>query len=78
MLDASIGKFIRPKKGKSPSINLSAQNITNNRNMRTGGYEQNRDDFTRRAWLRHTASRKTRSTTMPMPSMPSLNIGFKF
>ena len=44
MLDASIGKFIRLRKGKSISINLSLQNITNNRNMRTGGYEQNRDD----------------------------------
>lgn len=44
MLDASIGKYIRLKKGKSLSINLSAQNILNNRNLRTGGYEQNRDD----------------------------------
>lgn len=45
MLDASIGKFIRLKKGKSLSINLSLQNITNNTNLRTGGYEQNRDDY---------------------------------
>lgn len=44
MLDLSIGKFIRLKKGKSLSINLSVQNVTNNRNLRTGGYEQNRDD----------------------------------
>lgn len=44
MLDASIGRFIRLKKGKSISINLSLQNITNNRSLRTGGYEQNRDD----------------------------------
>ncbi len=44
MLDASIGKFIRLKKGKTISINLQVQNITNNRDMRTGGYEQNRDD----------------------------------
>ncbi|MDD5780738.1 MAG: TonB-dependent receptor [Bacteroidales bacterium] len=44
MLDASIGKFIRLKKGRTLSINLSLQNITNNRNLRTGGYEQNRDD----------------------------------
>ena len=29
MLDASIGKYIRLKKGKSLSINLSVQNITN-------------------------------------------------
>lgn len=44
MLDLSIGRFIRLKKGKSLSINLSINNVTNNRNMRTGGYEQNRDD----------------------------------
>ena len=44
MLDASIGKYIRLKGGKSISINLSLQNLTNNTNMRTGGYEQNRDD----------------------------------
>ena len=44
MLDASIGKYIRLKHGKSLSINLSVQNITNNRNLKTGGYEQNRSD----------------------------------
>ena len=45
MLDASIGRYIRLPKGRSMSINLSVNNITNNRNMRTGGYEQNRDDY---------------------------------
>lgn len=45
MLDASIGKFIRLKEGRAISINLSLQNITNNRNLRTGGFEQNRDDL---------------------------------
>lgn len=44
MVDASIGKYIRLKKGKSLSINFQLQNLTNNQNMRTGGYEQNRDD----------------------------------
>lgn len=44
MLDASVGKFIRLPYGKSMSINLSVQNLTNNTNLRTGGYEQNRDD----------------------------------
>ena len=44
MVDASIGKHIRLKKGKSISINLQLQNLTNNQNIRTGGYEQNRDD----------------------------------
>ena len=45
MLDLSIGKFIRLPKGKSLSLNLSMNNVTNNCKMRTGGYEQNRDDF---------------------------------
>ena len=33
------------KHGRSLSINLSLQNINNNTNLRTGGYEQNRSDF---------------------------------
>lgn len=44
MLDASIGKYIRLKKGKSISINLTVNNILNNTDLRTGGYEQNRID----------------------------------
>lgn len=44
MLDASIGKFIRLRKGRTLSINLSLQNVLNNRDLRTGGYEQNRGD----------------------------------
>jgi len=44
MIDASIGKSIRLRHGKTMSINLQAQNLTNNTNLKTGGYEQNRDD----------------------------------
>lgn len=44
MLDASIGKNLYLPHHRSLYINLSLQNITNNRNMRTGGYEQNRAD----------------------------------
>lgn len=44
MLDASIGKSLRLKKGKTMSINLNLTNLTNNTNLKTGGYEQNRDD----------------------------------
>ena len=42
MMDASIGKYIRMKKGRSLSLNLTVNNLLNNTNMRTGGYEQNR------------------------------------
>ncbi len=44
MLDASIGKSINLRGGKRLNINLQIQNINNNRNLRTGGYEQNRAD----------------------------------
>ena len=45
MLDASIGKLIRLRKGQL-SINLTLTNILNNRNICTGGYEQSRSDLT--------------------------------
>ena len=45
MVDASIGRHLRLKRGRSLSINLSLQNILNNQDLRTGGYEQNRDDY---------------------------------
>lgn len=44
MLDASIVRFIRLNKGRQLTLSLSVQNILNNRDMRTGGYEQNRGD----------------------------------
>lgn len=44
MVDASIGKSIRLKGGKRLNINLMLQNILNNTNMVSGGYEQNRND----------------------------------
>lgn len=55
MLDLSIGRYIRLKHGRSLSLNLNLNNVTNNRNLRTGGYEQSRDDFyntgTKRSYL---------------------------
>jgi hypothetical protein len=45
MVDASIGKHISLKNKKSFNINLSLDNILNNRNMITGGYEQNRKEL---------------------------------
>ena len=46
MLDASIGKSLRFKRGKQLSINLSLTNILNNIDICTGGYEQSRSDYT--------------------------------
>ena len=45
MLDASIGKSMFLKKGRSISINLMLSNILNNRKICTGGMEQNRKDL---------------------------------
>lgn len=41
-VDISISKLIYLKGGKQLNINLNAMNILNNRNVRTGGYEQGR------------------------------------
>lgn len=42
MIDASIGKLIYLKNRQSLSINLSVSNLTNNTQMKTGGYQQAR------------------------------------
>jgi hypothetical protein len=44
MLDLSIGKSLRLKKG-SLSINLSLSNLLNNTKLCTGGYEQGRSNY---------------------------------
>ena len=44
MLDGSIGKSIRLKKGQL-NLNLMVTNILNNRRIATGGYEQSRSSF---------------------------------
>ena len=46
MLNASIGKLIYINRTNSLSINVSLSNITNNKKLQTGGYEQGRFDFT--------------------------------
>lgn len=44
MLDASIGRQFYLAHGNRLSVNLQLVNITNNRNLCTGGYEQSRND----------------------------------
>lgn len=78
MLDASIGKYIRLKKGKSLSINLSLQNITNNRNLKTGGYEQNRDDNYSTGVARKYVFSKNSKYYYANAFNAFLNIGFRF
>lgn len=45
MIDGSIGKTLRLKKGQL-SFNLMVTNILNNQTLVTGGYEQSRSDYT--------------------------------
>ena len=45
LVDANIGHNIRLKAGRSVSVNLTVNNLLNNTNMCTGGYEQSRDDL---------------------------------
>jgi hypothetical protein len=45
MLDGSIGKSVRLKKG-SLNFNLMVTNILNNQKIVSGGYEQSRSDYT--------------------------------
>jgi len=78
MLDASIGKYIRLKKGKSLSINLSLNNITNNRNMKTNGYEQNRDDNYNTGVKRKYSFSKNSKYYYANAFNAFLNIGFRF
>lgn len=46
MLNIGIGKYLRFRNGQSLSLNLTVNNVINNTKFRTGGYEQNRFDFT--------------------------------
>lgn len=78
MLDASIGKFIRLKRGKSLSINLSLQNINNNRNLKTGGYEQNRSDVYSSGEDRPYQFSKNPKYFYANTFNFFLNVGFKF
>lgn len=78
MLDASIGKYIRLQKGRTLSINLSFQNITNNTNLRTGGYEQNRDDYYNTGVAKAYTFSKNSKYYYANSFNFFLNIGFRF
>ncbi len=45
MLDASIGKNLRLRHGRSLRINLGIVNLLNNQDIVSGGYEQGRSDY---------------------------------
>ncbi|MBP5771222.1 MAG: TonB-dependent receptor [Bacteroidaceae bacterium] len=78
MLDASIGRYIRLRNGRTLSINLSLNNILNNTNMRTGGYEQNRDDKYNTGEARPYKFSKNSKYYYANAFNAFLNIGFRF
>ena len=78
MLDASIGKFIRLRNGKSLSLNLNLTNITNNTDLRTGGFEQNRGDLKQDGTERSYKFFKNSKYFYAFPFNAFLNIGYRF
>ena len=78
MLDASIGKFIRLRNGKSLSLNLNLTNITNNTDLRTGGFEQNRGDLKQDGTERSYKFSKNSKFFYAFPFNAFLNIGYRF
>lgn len=82
MLDLSIGRSIRMKKGML-SINFSLTNVLNNTNLVTGGYEQSRSNYSVRDDNTISTSRKYRFDKNPKKYYAygingMLNIGYKF
>lgn len=78
MLDASIGKSISLRHGRNLNINLSFNNILNNTNLRTGGYEQNRDDNYSTGEARPYKFSKNSKYYYANAFNFFLNIGFRF
>lgn len=78
MLDASIGKFIRFNNGHSLSVNLSVNNILNNTNLRTGGYEQNRGDSYEDGSQRTYVFSKNSKYYYAPACNAFLNLGYRF
>ena len=78
MLDASIGKSINLKRGRSMSINLSVTNLLNNQNIVTGGYEQSRSDYTASGNVRAYKFSKNPMKFYAYGINGMLNIAYKF
>ncbi len=77
MLDASIGRSIRLKKG-SLSVNFSVTNILNNQNIVTGGYEQSRSDYTSSDNVRAYQFSRNPKKFYAFGPNGMLNIAYKF
>jgi hypothetical protein len=78
MLDLSVGRSLRLKRGKSISINLSITNLLNNQKIVTGGYEQSRSDYTGSGNTRAYQFAKNPKKYYTYGINGMLNIGYKF
>jgi hypothetical protein len=78
MLDASIGKSLYLKHGRSMSINLMITNLLNNQNIVTGGYEQSRSDYTASGNVRAYKFSKNPFKYYAYGINGMLNIAYKF
>ena len=77
MVDASIGRSIRMKKG-SLSINLSITNLLNNQNITTWGYEQGRSDYSSSGKERVYKFTKNPKVYYAFGTNGMLNLAYKF
>ena len=78
-VDVSVGKSIRINYKYYLNINLSATNILNNRNLKTGGYEQSRFSTTNTSADRETyLNRFPNKYFYAYGSTIYLNVGFRF
>ncbi|MBR7017545.1 MAG: TonB-dependent receptor [Prevotella sp.] len=77
MVDTSIGRSIRMKKG-SLSINLSITNLLNNQNITTWGYEQGRSDYSSSGKERIYKFSKNPKVYYAFGTNGMLNIAYKF
>ncbi len=78
MLDASIGRSFYLRHGRRLNVNLSFTNLLNNTNMRTGGYEQNRDDNYSSGEARPYKFSKNAKYYYAQGFNFFLNVGFRF
>ena len=78
MLDASIGKSLYLKHGRSLSINLMITNLLNNQNIVTGGYEQSRSEYTSSNNLRAYSFARNPKKFYAYGINGMLNLAYKF
>lgn len=77
MVDGSIGRSIRMKKG-SLSINLMVSNILNNQNITTWGFEQGRSDYTSSGNVRAYKFTKNPKVFYALGTNGMLNLAYRF